>query len=174
MLRSRMNERASNQSSTATFAVVRTAEDLRTMFRERIARLGISYETVDKIAGLPDRYTSKLLAPHPLKRFGPIAIEAMLGACGIKLLAIEDEEAMARIAGRFVARRRSLSLKRAGPSDVVVSRDRSFMQRIGQFGGFASAQKRNARALQKKTVSEVNRRAALRRWRPQETRRCTH
>ena len=154
------------QPATASnaLAVVRTIDELRAMFRARVAALDLSYETVDMISGLPAGYTAKLLGPTTIRRFGPVALEALIGACALKLVVVEDAEAMLRLKARFVARRRALSVKRAGPGDVVVTRDREFMQRIGQFGGFASAQKRNASA--RAAISDMKRRAALHRWHP--------
>ena len=146
---------------------MRTADDLRVLFRQRIASLGITYETADTIAGLPAGYTAKLLGPTPLRRFGPVALEALMGATGLKLLAVEDAEALARVKGRYVLRQRRLA-QRAGPKGFVRTIDSKFMRKIGALGGFKTAQTRHARALAKSALSEMKRRAALRRWRPEE------
>ena len=68
------------QSETAAIACVWTSDELRNMFRTRIASLGVTFETADTIAGLPAGYTAKLLGPGPMRRFGPIALEALVGA----------------------------------------------------------------------------------------------
>jgi hypothetical protein len=148
----------------ASLGVVRSADNLRALFRQRIASLGITFETADTIAGLPAGYTAKLLGPTPLRRFGPVALEALMSATGIMLIAVEDPDALARVKKRFVHRRRSLS-NRASPTYHVVKRTRKFMQRIGTLGGIKSGEARHARALQKKAISEMKCRAALRRWR---------
>jgi hypothetical protein len=83
-------------------AIVRTTEDLRQLFRLRVAQLNISMETLDHIAGLPTRYTCKLLAPEPIKHIGPISFGALLGALAIQLVALEDAEALARVQRRLV------------------------------------------------------------------------
>jgi hypothetical protein len=83
-------------------AVVRSTEDLRKLFRQRVADLNISLETLDEIAGLPTRYCSKLLAPHPHKNFGAISFEALLGALALQLVALEDAEALDRVRRRLV------------------------------------------------------------------------
>jgi hypothetical protein len=145
-------------------AAVRTADDLRVMFRDRIASLGITFETADAIAGLPAGYTAKLLGPEPMRRFGPVALEALLGATGTMLMAVDDPVALARVKKRFVHRRRSLS-NRASPTYHVVKRTRRFMRQIGTLGGIKSGEARHARALQKKAISEMKCRAALERWR---------
>ena len=51
----------------------RNADDLRHILRTRFAELGVSFETVDGIAGLPTRYTAKVLGPNPVKSFGQIS-----------------------------------------------------------------------------------------------------
>jgi hypothetical protein len=83
-------------------AIVRTTEDLRQLFRLRVAHLGISLETLDALAGLPTRYSSKLLRSNPPRTFGPISFEALLGALALQLVAMEDAEALARVQRRLV------------------------------------------------------------------------
>ena len=84
-------------------AIVRTTDDLRQLFRQRVAYLGISLETLDAIAGLPTRYSSKLLALEPSRAMGPISFEALLGALGLMLVALEDAEALRRVQHRLAA-----------------------------------------------------------------------
>jgi hypothetical protein len=84
-------------------AIVRTTDDLREVFRRRVAELNISLDTLDEIAGLPTRYSSKVLGLQPTRRFGQISFEALLGALGLMLIAIEDAEAMARVRRRLEA-----------------------------------------------------------------------
>ena len=150
---------------TLSIAEVRTADDLRALLRDRIASLGITFETTDTIAGLPAGYTAKLLGPEPMRRFGPVALEALMGATGIKLLAVEDAEALARVKGRYVQRQRRLA-QRARPKGFVRTIDNDFMRKIGALGGFKTAQTRHARASAKRAVSEMKSRAAFRRWHP--------
>jgi hypothetical protein len=87
----------------APLAIVRTTDDLRQLFRQRVAYLGISLETLDAIAGLPVRYSSKLLALEPSKHMGPISFESLLGALGLMLVAWEDAEALRRVQHRLAA-----------------------------------------------------------------------
>jgi hypothetical protein len=84
-------------------AIVRTTEDLRQLFRLRVAHFNISLETLDALAGLPTRYSSKLLRSNPPRTFGPISFEALLGALALQLVAMEDAEALARVQRRLVA-----------------------------------------------------------------------
>ena len=87
----------------APLAIVRTTDDLREVFRRRVAQLNISLETLDALAGLPTRYSSKVLGLQPTRRFGQISFEALLGALGLMLIAIEDAEALARVQHRLAA-----------------------------------------------------------------------
>src|SRR6267142_3990332 len=74
-------------------------------FRERAKELEISREGIDQIAGWADGYTGKLLGGAAAKRrkiIGPLSLELMLGALGLKLILIEDPEATARTLARRV------------------------------------------------------------------------
>jgi hypothetical protein len=83
-------------------AIVRTSEDLRELFRQRVAYLGISLDTLDEIAGLPTRYSAKLLSLDPTRQFGAISFSALLGALALQLVAVEDTEALARVQRRLI------------------------------------------------------------------------
>jgi hypothetical protein len=107
-----------------------------------------------------------MLGANPSRWVGSKAIDGLLRATGTKLVVVQDDDAMARLKGQLIPRRRALSVKRASSSDCVVRRDRQFMQQIGQRGGLASGQVRHARASAKSAVSEMKRRAAFRRWHP--------
>src|SRR6516164_4721726 len=131
--------------------VVRTIADLVGMFRSRISNLGISYETADAISGLPAGYTSKLLGPAGKKRFGPVAIEALLGATGIMFEVVEDPEAMARVRARLVKRRKLV--KRAMNPKFSRHLTSEFMRQIGHLGGLKAAERRHTTRIRKQVVS---------------------
>jgi hypothetical protein len=78
-----------------------TTDDLRAILRARFAALGVSLDTVDHIAGLPMRYTAKVLGLQPTRNFGQVSLTALLGAAGIKLVAFEDAEALDRVRNRL-------------------------------------------------------------------------
>src|SRR5437868_13877845 len=69
-------------------------------FRERAKELEISRQGIDSIAGWADGYAGKLLstgeAAKRRKRIGPLSLELMLGALGLKMILVEDPEATAR------------------------------------------------------------------------------
>jgi hypothetical protein len=68
--------------------------------RQRADEIGISRLELDRLAGLPQGYSGKLLgrdgAGAKQKRMWPIGLEALLGTLGLKVLLIEDEAATAR------------------------------------------------------------------------------
>jgi hypothetical protein len=68
--------------------------------RQRAEELALSRLEIDRLAGLPTGYASKLLgrdgAGPKKKRLWPIGLESMLGVLGLKILIIEDEVATAR------------------------------------------------------------------------------
>jgi hypothetical protein len=82
-------------------AIVRTADDLRAVFRQRVVELNVSLDTVDFVGGLPTRYTAKVLGLHPTRNFGQMSLDALLGALGLMLIVVEDAEALARVQGRL-------------------------------------------------------------------------
>ena len=67
--------------------VCRTTDDLRAILRARFHELGVSFETVDNVAGLPARYTSKVLGLQPTRNFGQISLDALLPTAAIMLIA---------------------------------------------------------------------------------------
>lgn len=72
-----------------------------------MAQLSITYETLDAVAGLQSNYSSHILGPNPSKRFGPMSLTAVMGALGMKFIAVEDPEAFARVRPRLVQRQRA-------------------------------------------------------------------
>lgn len=94
--------------ATPALGTVRDYDDLVAVIRARMIELDVTLATVDHVAGLPTNYASKLLGPKRSRRMGIIAFGALLGAIGVKLVAIEDTEALARVRNRLVKRRKRL------------------------------------------------------------------
>jgi hypothetical protein len=134
-------------------------EDLRHILRARFTELGVSFETVDNLAGLPARYTAKILGPVPVRNFGQISLDALLGAAGLKLLVVEDEAAMARIHNRLIPLER-IDNSGAHPKRVKHNFSLAFMRQIGSLGG-----KKTATVVSRKRyISRVNRANVMKRW----------
>ena len=72
--------------------------------RARQETLNISHEQLSALAGLPDRYSSKVLSTTGRRRIGANSFGPLLGALGLKLIAVEDLAAIKRNRYRFVAR----------------------------------------------------------------------
>lgn len=87
----------------------RDYEQLHALLRARVDELGVTYEGVDAVAGLPSRYTAKLLSPVPMKAIGKTSMGPLLGALGLKLIVAVDDETLARIIGRLAKRARKQS-----------------------------------------------------------------
>jgi hypothetical protein len=68
-----------------------------------VVGLQTTYDSVDQVAGLADRHTSKLICG--IKRYGPMSLTATLGALGLALVVVEDTEQFQRIRGRLATRR---------------------------------------------------------------------
>jgi hypothetical protein len=62
--------------------------------------LDVSFETLDHVAGLPVRYSAKVLCARQ-KTLGPTSLGALLGALALKLAIVSDEEQLARIQHRL-------------------------------------------------------------------------
>lgn len=83
------------------FAEAHDLNEMHRAFRDRAQQLNITRDTIDQIAGLTSGHASKLLAPEPLKHYGLRSFGPMLGALGLKLLVVEDPEALARVIARM-------------------------------------------------------------------------
>ncbi|WP_315729136.1 hypothetical protein [Bradyrhizobium sp. SZCCHNS2015] len=100
-------------------AEVADYEDLVRALRDRADQLAISRETIDALAGFPDRYAVKILTlstPKPVsadrtrdsrgsvRRIGMTSLGPLLGALSLKLLVVEDLEALERNRSRYAER----------------------------------------------------------------------
>lgn len=135
---------------------IRGYEDLHAVLR-RVAELrDISRETIDEIAGLARGYASKVLAEVPLRRLGPDTLGPMLGAVGIKLLAVDDETALARYTARADKRRFEVAVQ-SGAVHFKISLRK--LKRNGRKGG-----KNSRKFVGKRKARMLGRKAAKARW----------
>jgi hypothetical protein len=135
---------------------VNSYSDLHTIMRARAEALEISREQIDYISGLQSGYSSKVLAPVPSKRLGPLTMTLMLPALGMKLVAVEDAEALAQIGTRMV-RRQSKHAVHAKAVEYKLSR--RFLRRIARKGGANSR-----RYMTRQRATELARHANAIRW----------
>jgi hypothetical protein len=139
---------------------IRSYADLMRELRARVENLNISRVEVDRLSGMCGGYSSKVLAPRPLKNLGMTTLPLMLGALGVALRLEVDPEAMERIT-RSVEKRqvkvpvRALAWGQAG-TQIVSKR---WVKRIAAEGGRA-----RARALSPAKRRALARRAARARW----------
>lgn len=163
-------------------APIRSMPELISALRTRAQTLGLAYGTVDAIAGLPDRYTSKLFAPVPIKNLGPISFEAILGALGVTVILVEDQEQCDRVSGRWTQRKRPLkpplsitpSMPNEVPAQIQITPE--LQAQIGGSGrmreiGLRGNLKRNQRLSPWKR-KVIARRAAKARWAKATAVRC--
>jgi hypothetical protein len=137
-------------------ATLNGIDDLHAALRNRAEVVNLSREELDVLARFPAGYTSKLLAPTPMRRIALPSMFDLSEALGLQIALIENPEMMARIRDRTLPR----DANRAKHS-VVVHRmlSRRFMRRIGRKGGAGS------RAyMTRRQASELGRRAARARW----------
>jgi hypothetical protein len=132
--------------------------------RARVAELGISYSTVDQIAGWTDTYATKLLAEEPGRNLGPMSLDALVGALGLKIVLVEDLERLekARRHRDFVPRKHRPRRPRAvGEQAYVAHRiTRSFLLQIASKGGVATREKLSDRRREQIARNAARARAA--------------
>jgi hypothetical protein len=135
-------------------AEIRDYRELITALRQQVIGLNVRWETVGEIAGLPDRYLSKLLAPVPMRGIGRTSLGPLLGTLGCKLVLMRDGHLPARI--REAQRNTSYRMRASGKSKRV---------RFFSEPGVASwAAKRRVLLLGAKRLSRIGRHAARVRW----------
>jgi hypothetical protein len=88
--------------SSEIFGEARTYAELLAIFRQRIASLGATLESIDDTAGVPTRYTQKILAG--IRGFGRCSLEPLLVVLGAKIIVCADERADGRFAARLIPR----------------------------------------------------------------------
>lgn len=141
----------------------RNYQELHALIRARVGSLGVTFETVDAIAGLPSRYATKLLSPVPMKAIGKISLGPLLGALGLKLIVAVDDEALARITGRLVQRARNQVGADAGMHTPKRKKKRGVWKGNSQWGKVMAARRKLVLSESKRT--SLARHAARARWR---------
>jgi hypothetical protein len=89
--------------------MVDSLDALHAMCADRKTALDISNETLDAIAGFPDRYAAKLLGPGRVRGFGQMSLPAILQALALRITAVDVKDAAAL-----------LELSRRGPNGIHI------------------------------------------------------
>jgi hypothetical protein len=136
---------------------------LHLILRARADELNVSRTTLDEVAGLTPGHASKLLAPRPLKKLGNLTLGLLLQTMGLKLVVVEDPEALERIRAKLIPREvpaNVLSLPwavRHGAKHFLVSK--RWVRKIGRKGG-----EQRAKNLSPRRRRAIARKAAKERW----------
>jgi hypothetical protein len=72
-------------------AIIEDYADLVIALRARQNELGISHEVLSEMAGVAERYSSKLLSLKGCRRFGMASLGPLLGGPAVKLVVVVDE-----------------------------------------------------------------------------------
>lgn len=138
--------------------VVKCWADLVAIARARSLELGVSFQTIDELAGVADNYTSKLLSGE--RQFGQMSFDAVFGALGLDFVAVESREKMRRIEKRLVHRKTTTRMHSADEhAPIKFKLTHKFMRKIARLA--AAGRLRKIPPAQR---SEIARRAALARW----------
>lgn len=128
------------------------------VIRARIVELDITYDTVDELAGLPLRYTSKCLCVPPKKHYSVFSLFSTWGALGLAMHGAEDVELTQRAKTHSQFRKRKYRAPvRAQARMTQISPE--FRRMIAAKGGVARAAK-----LSPKRRSAIARKAIRARW----------
>jgi hypothetical protein len=117
----------------------------RTRAQER--KIAITSSNVAAMANLPEYYVAKLLSVNPVRRIGMISLGPLLGVLGMKLVAMPDEDAIARYSGKLPQR-----VAHCAHDGVAIrlTFSRRHMQKIGLKG----AEVRWSRARRRSAVAQ--------------------
>jgi hypothetical protein len=108
--------------------------------RLRLAEVGAPLENVSALAGLPDRYISKIINPARSKILGRISLDCILAVLGIRLIPVVDDVAFAPLQARLKpARFHRWNLEPPSPHDAAIAREMKI--RVDDIGGIAEAVK---------------------------------
>ena len=88
----RLLDRPWNEAQAGdVLAITDRYEDLILALRTRAEACGFAYADLDKAAGLTARHCSKIFGPAHSKNLGPVSLNALLKALGLKIAIVADE-----------------------------------------------------------------------------------
>lgn len=97
-----------------TLGEVRSYDDLHAVLRQRAADLELSRDGIDHVVGLQPGYAAKILGPKQIRKIGAGTMRDFLEGLGVKLIAVVDDEAVARHAS-MIARHRATTVYHPAP-----------------------------------------------------------
>jgi len=97
---------AKNLGRPMTAKLIRSMPDLVQAIRARIEEIGLTYGSVDELAGLADGYTAKILCG--MKNPGAKVLNKLCDKLAIGFVPVIDEAAAARMAPHWIPRKRPL------------------------------------------------------------------
>jgi hypothetical protein len=155
---------------------VRCYHGLIEALRSRVNELKVAYDTVDRVAGLPQRYTGKLLNPTNGRSLGAISLEPLLATLGLKILLVEDQQAYDRVKHRLEQRRWHAEKQKNTDGSLLTpstqkrrAKRRSFLKGSSEWGRLMRARATIAASPEER--SRRARHAVNCRWRRQASRR---
>jgi hypothetical protein len=98
---------------------VRDYAGLIQVLRARIEELQICYEEADRVAGLPARYSAKILGPSGGRSLGKVSFGLLLQTLGLELVVQENLQDFAPIKARLEKRR--WSRKKPVPAPAIAA-----------------------------------------------------
>jgi hypothetical protein len=136
-------------------AEIRDYAELHDALRARVDQLSVSRSELDSLSGLQGGYCGKLLAPVPIKRLGMQSLGPLLTVLGVKLIMVEDSDALRRIGPR---------LKKRNDASVRYASGRARKKRkLGpEWGKLMAARRVLSQSPSER--SQIARRAAVIRW----------
>lgn len=143
--------------SARELAVIHDYDGLLRALRARVVELDTTMEAVDAVAGLPVRYSSKLLASVPIRGLSRMSFGAILGAMGVALIMIEDLSAFEKIRKRLVARTNRRGHASDGMPPMKAKRRRAFSSLLRGDSNWGKLM--NARRIAKMTGPQRSRSA---------------
>lgn len=144
----------------ATITGPQAYDQLIAACRARSRELQMSFEIIDHIAGWPTRYGAKLFAVPSMRTLGPLSLGLALGTLALKLVVIEDPEALEQIRKRVTKPGRTLPMLTADAHKVItVKFSRRRLKMLSKLAAKARVKKIPARKR-----SRLARKAAKARW----------
>ena len=127
-------------ASAFSIAEVCSMDGLIKAFRARAAQLNVSYETIDHVCGFATRYTSKLLSLDAHRHVGPMSFDALVAGLGVRLVMVEDPEALAKVRSRLIERDTACVRTDDARAPVIIKISRRHMRKLAKLAATARQQ----------------------------------